>query len=191
MCSRGIRSNRWRPRLIVAASDHNGTRKGVEVSGNSQGENGVSKTSSISLTEHHSPIYQDIARFRAIIFDNLLKPYDLTMSQGWVLVHLLRENGMNQSELASRLEIATVTTSKLIDRLETRGFVERRADPDDRRSKRVYATDAAKSVVKVMTQTIQEVDLIANQGLDDQALEAVKQSLLVMRENLRASVARK
>ena len=68
-----------------------------------------------SLGEDHNPIYQDIARFRAILFDALLKPHDMTMSQGWVLVHLVRENGLRQSELAERLEVATVTTSKLID----------------------------------------------------------------------------
>jgi len=61
---------------------------------NCRGVSGLEKRSSVSLTEGHSPIFQDIARFRAIIFDNLLKPHDLTMSQGWVLVHLLRENGM-------------------------------------------------------------------------------------------------
>ena len=72
----------------------------------------------VSLGEDYNPLYQDIARFRAIMFDSLLKPHDMTMSQGWVLVHLLRENGLRQSELAERLEVATVTTSKLIDRLE-------------------------------------------------------------------------
>jgi MarR family transcriptional regulator, transcriptional regulator for hemolysin len=158
---------------------------------NRLGASDVEKKSSVSLTDGHSPIFQDIARFRAIIFDSLLKPHDLTMSQGWVLVHLLRENGMNQSELASRLEIATVTTGKLIDRLEARGFVERRADPEDRRSKRVYATDSAKAVVKIMTRTIQDVDLIANQGLDDEKLDAVKDTLLVMRDNLRKSAGRR
>lgn len=158
---------------------------------NCRGVSGLEKGSSVSLTEGHSPIFQDIARFRAIIFDNLLKPHDLTMSQGWVLVHLLRENGMNQSELAGRLEIATVTTGKLIDRLEARGFVERRADPGDRRSKRVYATDSAKAVVKIMTRTILDVDQIANEGIDDDALDVVKDTLLVMRENLRKMAARR
>lgn len=144
-----------------------------------------------SLTEDYNPLYQDIARFRGLIFDSLLRPHDMTMSQGWVLVHLIRENGLNQSELAQRLEIATVTTSKLIDRLEARGFVERRADPGDRRSKRIYATEAARRVVKVMTKTIAEVDAIANQGLDDETLRVVKGALQVMRDNLSAAAQKR
>ncbi|MGH1452705.1 MAG: MarR family winged helix-turn-helix transcriptional regulator [Paracoccaceae bacterium] len=142
-----------------------------------------------SLSADNNPVYQDIARFRAIIFDSFLKPHDMTMSQGWVLVHLIRENGLRQAELASRLEIATVTTSKLIDRLEARGFVERRADPDDRRSNRIYATTKAKALVKVMTQTIFEVDEIANAGICDADLQVTLKVLRQMRSNLKTAIA--
>ena len=142
-----------------------------------------------SLGEDHNPIYQDIARFRAILFDALLKPHDMTMSQGWVLVHLVRENGLRQSELAERLEGATVTTSKLIDRLEARGYVERRSDPEDRRSNRVYATPQAKSIVKIMTRTIYEVDEIANQGVTQDDLQTVLKVLGRMRTNLKSALS--
>lgn len=144
-----------------------------------------------SLSENNNPIYQDIARFRAILFDSMLKPHDMTMSQGWVLVHLVRENGLRQSELAERLEVATVTTSKLIDRLEARGYVERRADPEDRRSNRVHATPQAKSLVKVMTQTIFEVDEIANQSISEADLQTTLKVLRQMRKNLRAVLNKK
>lgn len=143
------------------------------------------------LTDYNNPLFQDIARFRGLIFDSLLKPHDMTMSQGWVLVHLLRENGLNQRELARRLDIATVTTSKLIDRLEARGYVERKADPDDRRSNRVYATDAAKNVVQIMIETIEEVDAIANEGLDGAVQEAVRDALITIRQNLKRAAARR
>lgn len=142
-----------------------------------------------SLGDDHNPIYQDIARFRAILFDALLKPHDMTMSQGWVLVHLVRENGLRQSELAERLEVATVTTSKLIDRLEARGYVERRADPEDRRSNRVYATPQAKAIVKIMTRTIYEVDEIANQGVSQKDLQTVLKVLGRMRSNLKSALS--
>ncbi|WP_244525660.1 MarR family winged helix-turn-helix transcriptional regulator [Pseudooceanicola nitratireducens] len=143
----------------------------------------------VSLGEDYNPLYQDIARFRAIMFDSLLKPHDMTMSQGWVLVHLLRENGLRQSELAERLEVATVTTSKLIDRLEARGYVERRTDPEDRRSNRVFATDQAKAIVKIMTKTIYDVDEIANVGIEQADLETTGKVLSRMRDNLRAALA--
>ncbi|MGD9865491.1 MAG: MarR family winged helix-turn-helix transcriptional regulator [Pseudodonghicola sp.] len=151
----------------------------------------MSKTNDTRPDETTIPIFQDIARFRSLIFDSLLKPHDMTMSQGWVLVHLLRENGLNQAELASRLEIAPVTTSKLIDRLEARGYVERRPDPEDRRSNRVYATPAAKSMVKIMNQTIRDLDAIAYDGVSEEQRRAAMEVLKVVRKNLRAAAARR
>ena len=144
-----------------------------------------------SLSEDYKPLFQDIARFRGIIFDALLKPHDMTMSQGWVLVHLLHENGLRQAELAERLEVATVTTSKLVDRLEARGYVERRPDPEDRRSNRVYATEQAKAFVKIMTKTIFAVDEIANEGVDPEELAVALRVLAKMHGNLKQAVMRR
>ena len=143
-----------------------------------------------SLSEDNNPIFQDIARFRAILFDSLLKPHDMTMSQGWVLVHLYREDGLRQSELAQRMDIATVTTSKLIDRLEARGYVERQMDPRDRRSNRVFATPEAKRLVRIMTRTVNEVDEIAEQGISPEAMQTTLSVLHQMRRNLRQAIGK-
>jgi DNA-binding MarR family transcriptional regulator len=148
-------------------------------------------TNTSSLTDDYRPIFQDIARFRGIIFDAKLKPYDMTMSQGFVLAHLWRENGLRQLDLAERMNIATVTTSKLIDRLEARGFVERRADAEDRRSNRVYATEKGIAQVKILTKIVLEVDEIANAGIDADALEQALSVLGHMRENLRSEITQK
>ncbi|WP_375688310.1 MarR family winged helix-turn-helix transcriptional regulator [Pseudooceanicola sp. LIPI14-2-Ac024] len=144
-----------------------------------------------SLSEDNNPIYQDIARFRAILFDSLLKPHDMTMSQGWVLVHLVRENGLRQSDLADRMDVATVTISKLIDRLEARGYVERRSDPEDRRSNRVYALAPAKDVVKVMTRTIFDVDEMANRGIPEKDLQVALRVLRQMKDNLKDAISKR
>ena len=82
-----------------------------------------------------------------------------------------------------------MTTSKLIDRLEARGYVERRSDPEDRRSNRVYATPQAKSIVKIMTRTIYEVDEIANQGVTQDDLQTVLKVLGRMRTNLKSALS--
>lgn len=144
-----------------------------------------------TLDEESNPIFQDIARFRGILFDSMLKPHDITMSQGWVLVTLVRENGLRQAELAERLDIATVTTSKLIDRLEARGYVERRADPTDRRSNRVFATDQARAVIKVLTRTIYALDVIANRDIDPEDMRTTLRVLYQMRGNLKDALAKR
>ena len=45
-----------------------------------------------------------------------------------------RREGINQTELAEILEIETITLGRHIDRLEAKGWVERRRDPADRRA---------------------------------------------------------
>ena len=89
------------------------------------------------------------------------------------------------------MNIATVTTSKLIDRLEERGYVERRSDPDDRRSNRVYATEQAKDVVKVMTRTIYELDEIGNRDIPERDLAVTMRVLRQMKQNLMNALARR
>ncbi|MBX2839936.1 MAG: MarR family transcriptional regulator [Gammaproteobacteria bacterium] len=150
-----------------------------------------SKARQSSLIANKHPIFQDLARFRGIIFDAKLKPNDITMSQGWVLVHLWREDGLRQSELASRMDIATVTTSKLIDKLEARGYVERITDVDDRRSNRVYASEKGIALVKTMTKIVYEVDDIANEGISEDELAITLNVLDKMRRNLKSHITKK
>ena len=144
-----------------------------------------------SLNEDYSPVFQDIARFRQLIFDSLLKPHNVTMSQGFVLVQLFRENGLRQADIAQRMQVAPVTTSKLIDKLEAQGYVERRSDPEDRRSNRIWATDRGLAIVKTMTRTVRDIDQIANEGLSDAEFVTVIKALTVMRKNLQKAAAQR
>lgn len=143
----------------------------------------------VKLTQIQKPLFQEIARFRGIIFDALLKPHGITMSQGWVLVHLWYEDGLTQSQLAHRMEVATVTVSKLIDRLEENGFVERRTNTEDRRSNCVFASKAGRNLVKVMTKMITDVDQIASKDVAKEDLETTLRVLAQMRDNLKKRIA--
>jgi len=70
-----------------------------------------------------------------------LAPLGLTFVQARVLRMLDRAAGpVRIGEIAARLEVVPRSATTLIDSLETTGLVERRADPDDRRSVRVGLT---------------------------------------------------
>ncbi|WP_050932105.1 MarR family winged helix-turn-helix transcriptional regulator [Aestuariivita boseongensis] len=136
------------------------------------------------------PIFQDIARFRGILFDRMLRPHNLTMSQGWVVMHLIREDGLRQADLAERMNVATVTISKLIDRLVERGFVERKPDQSDRRTNRIFATPKARAMLRTMSEVQGKVDDIANAGIDTKDLAQTMRVLEQMRANLRTATGR-
>lgn len=88
-------------------------------------------------------LVHDVSRLRRTVVDKALKPLGITRSQWWVLANLSRHDGegMMQTELAKVLDIGKVALGGLLDRLEANGYVERKADPIDRRAKRVEMTD--------------------------------------------------
>ena len=82
----------------------------------------------------------DIARLMTTQYNRMAKPVGLTRSQWRVIIHLHRQDGLTQSELATLLTVGKVSIGGLIDRLEHSGWIERRADEKDRRSKRIFLT---------------------------------------------------
>ncbi|MBT8111986.1 MAG: MarR family winged helix-turn-helix transcriptional regulator [Gammaproteobacteria bacterium] len=86
-------------------------------------------------------LVHDVARLMRRAFDRRVKHLGLTRSQWFVIAHLYRNDGRTQRHLADELEVQRAPLSKLLDRLEAGGWVERRADPDDRRANRIYITE--------------------------------------------------
>jgi len=129
-------------------------------------------------------IFQDIARFRGLLFDRLIAPHGLTMSQARVLLHLLADDALTQSELARRMDVGTVTVGGLVDRLEARGLVERRTDETDRRAKRVCLTEKARPLEGVMDACSTQVDGASFVGFGDPAVWRLLEDLQAVRGNL-------
>ncbi len=66
-------------------------------------------------------------------FAEKLRVLDLTPADAGILRLLRADAGLSQQELASRLQIHPSRLVAILDNLEKRGLVERRANPDDRR----------------------------------------------------------
>ena len=66
--------------------------------------------------------------------------------------------GARPSELAARLRISKQALNYLLGELERLGYLERRPDPDDRRSRRVVLTDRGTSAIGVIRDAVGEVE---------------------------------
>ena len=88
-------------------------------------------------------LLHDVARFMRKRFEQNAKDLGLTRSQCQVLAHLARNEGIQQSGLADILEVEPITLTRLLDRLEEMGLVERRAHPTDRPIRQLHLTDKA------------------------------------------------
>ena len=85
-------------------------------------------------------LLNDAARAVRYRFDARARAIGITRPQWRVLMMLRRHAGETQSMLAQRLEVEGITLTRMLDRLEAAGLVERRADACDRRVRRIYPT---------------------------------------------------
>jgi DNA-binding MarR family transcriptional regulator len=76
-----------------------------------------------------------------------LAPWDITPAHLRALRVLARHGTMRLSELSDRLQIAPRTATEVVDALQARGLVRRRADPADRRAILVEVTDRGAGVL--------------------------------------------
>ena len=80
----------------------------------------------------------DIGRLFGRVFDRRVAHLDLTRAQWRTLKRLGHAEGVTQVELADQLDMEPIAVGRVIDRLQKAGFIERRADPADRRVWRLY-----------------------------------------------------
>lgn len=73
--------------------------------------------------------------------------------------------GARPSELAARLRISKQALNYLLGELERLGYLERRADPDDGRSKRVALTERGIAAVGVIREAVTEMEAAWKQQL--------------------------
>ena len=88
----------------------------------------------------------DLARAYRKSFDRQMSVLGLDRSQWPLLINLWYFEGVTQQELADMREMTRGGMNKMIDRLEAAGFV-RRAEGADRRSYRIFLTDAVRPLV--------------------------------------------
>jgi DNA-binding MarR family transcriptional regulator len=113
----------------------------------------------------------------------------LTRAQCRLLGHLARNEGINQAGLADLLEIKPTTLLRQIDRMEEEGWIERRSDPKDRRTRRLVLTEKARPMIADIALVSNEVRGEAFAGLTDDEDDALIDLLRRVRTNLGSRTA--
>src|SRR6476620_10083221 len=116
-------------------------------------------------------------------FDRRAVGLGVTRAQWKVLFRLERQPGLRQIELADMLDIEPITLSRIVDRLEEAGFVERVADPADRRAWRLHVTVQARPLVEKLRRVADEMIAEAFAGIDPKEIEITRAVLGRVREN--------
>ena len=114
-------------------------------------------------------VMADITRLLRRVFDRRSAHLGLTRAQWRALSRIHRKPGLSQIELADDLELEPVAVGRVLDRLESAGFIERRADPDDRRCRRLHAAPKSDAVMAEMRRlaTALRADVLDELDADD------------------------
>ena len=129
-------------------------------------------------------LIHDAARLMRVTYDRKMSGLGLTRSQWWVMTHLYFNEGISQTELSAVLDIERATLGRLLDRLEAKGWVERRPHPSDRRVKRVYLTGEVELLMQTMRAKAAEVRNEALAGIPAHEQDALIELLIKIKANL-------
>ncbi len=108
----------------------------------------------------------DVARLMRRAFDARARSIGVTRPQWQVLSALRRHEGVNQGKLADLLDVEPITVCRMVDRLQEADLVERRTDPADRRSWRLYLTAKAHELLDQLRPLADELLEQAFEGVD-------------------------
>ena len=126
----------------------------------------------------------DLHRLFGRVFDRRVAHLELTRVQWRALKHLGHAEGVTQVELADRLDMEPIALGRVIDRLQKAGFVERRADPADRRVWRLYLLPQSAQVMGPVETVAQALRTEATAGISAADLATTLAVLDRVRDNL-------
>jgi MarR family transcriptional regulator, organic hydroperoxide resistance regulator len=92
--------------------------------------------------------------------------------QEMILLQLWIEEGIPQSQLAASMEVEPPTATKMLQRMERAGLIERRTDPMDARVSRVYLTERGRALEQPVLDVWKQLETqtVADLSLTEQAL---------------------
>lgn len=100
--------------------------------------------------------------------DDKLKKYQLDIKSWPILFALWQEEGISQTELSKRCDLAGYTITRLLDNLQELGFITRHQESDNRRTFKIFLTDTAKAMER---DVLYEVERINTKFLSNLSME--------------------
>lgn len=129
-----------------------------------------------------------IYRYRQILVNHKLKPYNLGSGQHIFLINIASNEGINQKELTSLVKIDKATTAKALKKLEEHGYIYRKCDDVDRRYNQLFLTKKGHEVMPMIVDILNEITDELVKGLDENECRQFKQSLNKILDNVIDSV---
>jgi DNA-binding MarR family transcriptional regulator len=112
----------------------------------------------VTANESLGPTLHALARAHRTYIASLLGPHGLHAGQDLLLLALWESPGMRQRALADQLGVEPPTVTRMLQRLERAGMVERRADSGDGRVTRVFPTPRSRLLEGAVRRAWNQID---------------------------------
>lgn len=142
-------------------------------------------TPPVTLSDHY--LLKSVARLSRALrkcYDRRARDYGLTFSRLELILTVAAQEGLSQTELADRLQIEAPTLNRTLDGLTKDGFVERRPHEDDRRIRRVFLTDHARSEAGDLIRFSAHLRVELLRGIPTEELDAAEATISKVFANL-------
>lgn len=128
-------------------------------------------------------LLSDSARLLRRAFDAGVRTLGMTSPQARLLLILHVTEGENQGFYAERLEVEPISLTRMIDRMEEAGLLERRRDPADRRAWLLFLTDRSRQLIDQVRACLAGLEDEMLTGLDAAQRAALAGMLETIRVN--------
>ena len=133
-------------------------------------------------------LIHDVARLLRVLYDRKMASIGLTRSQWWLLTYLYFKDGIKQSELAMLMDMEKAPLSRLLDRMEKKGWVIRKNESKDRRTKNIYLSESIKPLISSMRDKAAEYRSESLSILTDKELNKLKDILQILKQDLTSKI---
>jgi MarR family transcriptional regulator for hemolysin len=116
-------------------------------------------------------------------FEQRARALDCTLRQCEVLLCLSSHEGVSQTRLGQLTDTEPMTLMRMLDRLESRGNLERRHDPTDRRARRVYLRAKGRLLIEEIWRSMELTGQEAFSGIAGRHATLVIEILEKMQSN--------
>jgi MarR family transcriptional regulator for hemolysin len=129
-------------------------------------------------------LIHDVGRLLRVLYDRQMASIGLTRSQWLLLTYLYFKDGINQTELASLMDMEKAPLSRLLDRMEIKGWIIRKTDTNDRRIKNIYLSESVKPFVSSLREKAAKYRKDSLSILSDKELSKLRDLLQVLKKDL-------
>lgn len=125
-----------------------------------------------------------IARRLQLCIGERLSRFGITATEEPFFMAVQRHAGATQEDLTALVGVDKAVTARAVRSLESKGFLVRRQDDQDRRQNRVYPTDAVFEIGDSLHQELLRLNSELINGLSGEQIQALSEALAVIEGNL-------